>query len=115
MKNVIFDFDGVINSYKSGWEDALTISDPPVEGIKEAIAEVRKAGYAVYVVSSRCTIKGGTAAIREYLDKYGIEVDGVRATKPPAVATIDDRAICFDGHPETLLAKIEEFKPWNRK
>lgn len=113
--NVIFDFDGVINSYESGWEDALSMPDPPVEGIKEAIAEIRKAGYAVYVISSRCMTKGATAAIWKYLNKYGIEVDAVRAEKPPAVVTIDDRAICFDGHPETLLAKIKEFKPWNRK
>ena len=38
---VLFDFDGVINSYKSGWEGYGIISDPPVEGIKEAIDEIR--------------------------------------------------------------------------
>ena len=33
----------------------------------------------------------------------------------PAVAYIDDRAICFDGHPETLLRKIKNFQPWYKK
>ena len=34
-KTVVFDFDGVIHSYKSGWQGSATIiPDPPVPGIK---------------------------------------------------------------------------------
>ena len=51
--------------------------------------------------------------IRRYLRDNGITVDDVTMEKPPAVCYIDDRAICFDGHPETLLEKIVNFKPWN--
>ena len=45
---------------------------------------------------------------------YGMtqDVDKVGKEKPPAIAYIDDRAICFDGHPETLLKKIQTFQPW---
>lgn len=50
----------------------------------------------------------------QYLDKHEIEVDGIMAEKPPAICYIDDRAICFDGHPETLLEKVQNFKPWNK-
>lgn len=43
------------------------------------------------------------------------DVDKVCKEKPPAIAYIDDRAICFDGHPETLLKKIQNFQPWYKK
>ena len=53
-KTVVFDFDGVIHSYKSGWQGENIIPDPPVNGIKKAIDEIRSAGYEVIVVSTRC-------------------------------------------------------------
>jgi beta-phosphoglucomutase-like phosphatase (HAD superfamily) len=113
-QTVIFDFDGVIHSYSSKWKGATVIPDPPVEGIKESIAEIRKE-YRVVVVSSRCYQPGGIEAIKKYLEKYEIEVDDVTGTKPAAVVSIDDRGLTFDGHPETLLNKIKTFIPWNKK
>jgi hypothetical protein len=113
-KIVVFDFDGVIHRYDSRWSGAGIISDGPVEGIREAIDEIRKE-YEVFVVSSRCTETIGIASIKKWLDKYGIVVDGVVSEKPPAIVYIDDRAITFDGNPNTLLSKIKEFKPWNKK
>ena len=114
-KTVVFDFDGVIHSYTSPWRGASVIPDPPVPGIKEAIESIRSAGYSVVVVSSRCSSVYGIEAIERFLDKHGIIVDGVQEDKPPAVAYIDDRAICFDGDTSTLLDKIQSFKPWNRR
>lgn len=113
-QTVIFDFDGVIHSYKSGWKGATYIPDEPVPGIKEAIAEIRKK-YRVVVVSSRCYKEGGIAAIKKYLAKHEIVVDDVTGEKPPASVIIDDRGLTFDGHPETLLEKINSFKPWNKQ
>ena len=109
---VVFDFDGVIHSYKRGWKGDAEIPDAPVPGIREAVAHVRLAGYRVVVVSTRCRSSDGMEAVRAYLRDNDIEVDDVRADKPPAVCYIDDRAICFDGHPEALLEKIINFKPW---
>lgn len=109
---VIFDFDGVIHSYTSGWQGVTNIPDPPVPGIKEALQEIRKE-YRVVVVSTRCFQPGGIEAIKKYLAKYGIEVDEVTDKKVPAILTVDDRTICFDGKPERLLEKIKNFKPWN--
>lgn len=110
---ICFDFDGVIHSYTSGWQGADVINDPLVDGIKEAIQEIRK-DYRVAVHSARCSQAGGMEAIREYLAKHDIEVDGVVNFKPPAILTVDDRVICFDGNPNDLLIKIKGFKVWNK-
>lgn len=113
-KTVVFDFDGVIHSYTSGWQGEDTILDPPVPGIREALKEIRDAGYEVVVVSTRCATIKGHGAIEAWLYDNGLReyIDKVCKEKPPAVAYIDDRAICFDGHPETLLKKIKNFQPW---
>lgn len=113
-KTVVFDFDGVIHSYTSGWKGVDAIPDPPVPGIKEAIDQIRKE-YNVIIVSTRCGREEGMAAVNEWLKKYGIEVDGLRKEKPPAVCYVDDRAICFDGDAETLINKIARFVPWYKK
>jgi len=115
MKTVVFDFDGVIHSYSSGWQGMEICNDPPVDGINDAIQAIRKAGYKVVVVSTRCAERSGKNAVSEYLARHDIEVDEVSGTKPPAIVYIDDRAICFDGNPGTLLRQIEDFKPWNKK
>lgn len=114
MKTVVFDFDGVIHSYMSGWKGADVIPDPPVNGIKEAIDKFIENGYEVVVVSTRCTTFDGLEAVKDYLKTYGIKAK-VMAEKPPAVCYIDDRAVCFDGHPEKLFDIVDNFKPWNRK
>ena len=113
-KTVVFDFDGVIHSYTSGWLGETTIPDPPVPGIREALKEIHGAGYEVVVVSTRCATAKGKGAIEAWLYNNGLReyIDKVCKEKPPAIAYIDDRAICFDGHPETLLRKIQNFQPW---
>ena len=110
---VVFDFDGVIHSYTSGWKGNSVTPDPPVPGIREAIERIRLAGFRVVVVSTRCCGPEGMGAVMRYLSENNIIVDDVVREKPPAVCYIDDRAICFDGHPETLLEKIINFRPWN--
>lgn len=114
-KTVVFDFDGVIHSYVTKWNgDTTFIPDPPVAGIKEEIEKIRKAGYEVCVVSTRCAYSGGIEAIENYLAENGIRVDRITADKPPAIVYIDDRAICFDGRPDGLLEKIQNFEPWTK-
>lgn len=116
-KTVVFDFDGVIHSYTSGWAGETKISDPPVSGIENALKEMHESGYEIVIVSTRCKTALGRTAIESWLDMYGLSayVDRVCKEKPPAIVYIDDRAICFDGKPETLLEKIRNFTPWNRR
>lgn len=64
------------------------------------------------VVSTRCSTAEGMGAVRRYLRDNGIEVDSVQMEKPPALCYIDDRAIRFDGHPETLAEKVRNFRTW---
>jgi len=120
------DFDGVIHSYSSGWKGADTIPDDPVEG---AIAFMREAvdHFTVHIFSSRSNQPGGLEAMREWLgdhvakERIDDDEDLAWATliewpleKPPALVTIDDRAITFTGAwPE--MAELMAFKPWNKQ
>lgn len=113
-KTVVFDFDGVIHSYSSGWQGIGVANDPPVDGIDEALKQIHEAGYKIAVVSSRCTTSEGRSCVNDYLMTYDLlkYVDLICSEKPPAVVYVDDRAICFDGNPDVLLDKIKSFKPW---
>lgn len=119
------DFDGVIHSYASGWKGADVIPDPPVDGaIGFLICAVQE--FDVVIFSSRSNQKGGIAAMKKWLKEHagmawydspcGPGIDNVRFVKekPPALVTIDDRALTFTGvWPE--LSDLHEFKPWNKK
>lgn len=109
---VVFDLDGVIHSYTSGWKGASEIPDPPVPGMRKVIDELRERGYKVVVVSTRCIGPEGMGAVKRYLKENRIEVDDVLAEKPPAICYVDDRAIRFDGHPEKLVDQITNFHSW---
>lgn len=114
-KTIVFDFDGVIHSYKSGWKGIDIIPDEPVQGIKDAIVEIRKAGYYVAVVTTRATDMKGAEAVWAYLKKHDIKVDSVGSMKPPAICYIDDRGLKFDGKTDKLLEQIENFHSWVEK
>lgn len=114
-RTIIFDFDGVIHSYVSGWEGAGIANDPPVEGIKEAIEALKENNYHVVVFSSRCRHEEGIKCIEDYLKKHDISADKITTEKVPAWLTIDDRCLCFDGDSASLLTKINNFSPWYEK
>ena len=119
------DFDGVIYSYNSGWKGADIIPDPPVEG---AIAFMLSAlrDFDVVIFSSRSNQEGGTAAMRDWLhghagqcwyptpDGPGLEDIRFVTEKPPALVTIDDRALTFDGTWPSIES-LKAFKPWNKR
>lgn len=118
------DFDGVIHSYTSGWKGARNIPDPPVPGALDFMGEALAAGWDVVVHSSRARYFGGISAMRAWLRKHaGSQWDCMGASlcdvrfvrwKPPALVTLDDRALLFKGiWPD--LDELKVFKPWNKK
>ena len=122
------DFDGVINSYESGWlDDVCHLPDPPVRGAISFLEDATNF-WKVCIYSSRSHHIGAPEAMKKWLIKYamleaseqGTDLDYVLnwinqiefpTYKPPAKLSIDDRGMRFDGvftDPEELL-KIE---PW---
>ena len=108
---IVFDFDGVIHSYVSGWKGVDIVLDPPVKGIKDTIENLQK-DYKIVVVSSRCKTREGINAIISYMAQHKIPYDEVMAHKPPAILYIDDRGIQFNGDTKKLLDDIRNFEHW---
>lgn len=121
------DFDGVIHSYKSGWMGARTIPDPPVPGAFSFMLGALSNGFDVVICSSRCRYFLGKRAIRQWIYRHagpslyyespagpGLEEVRVVSRKPPALVTVDDRALTFTGKWPSLQ-EIREFRPWNRQ
>lgn len=118
-------FDGVINSYSSGWKGATNISDPPVEGALKFMAEALYNDWDVVIHSSRARYWGGIRAMRKWLKHHagalwwdspgyiGLEYVRFVRWKPSAVVTIDDRALTFVGEWPTF-EQLNKFKPWNK-
>lgn len=105
VPTIVFDFDGVIHSYKTPWEATAIIPDPPVPGIGQVMEDLMERGYRVVIVSARSATEEGRTAIREWLKKYNLPTVEVVAEKPAALVYVDDRAICFDGDCSTLYEK----------
>jgi len=119
------DFDGVIHSYSSGWQDG-TLYDGVTDGFFDWAQEAAK-HFRLIIYSSRSKSAQGIEEMKQWLsahDSKWREAHGGRADiefefaseKPPAFLTIDDRALTFTGNwldfsPEILL----KFKPWNKQ
>jgi hypothetical protein len=118
------DFDGVLNSYTSGWQGAGIIPDPPVPG---AIAFLREAvqSFTVAVYSSRSHQPGGRAAMQAWLrlwaeresppgaDMTFLDCIQWPLEKPGAFVTLDDRALTFTGV-WPPIATLRAFRPWHK-
>jgi hypothetical protein len=129
------DFDGTLHSYTSGWRGAAVVPDPPVPGAAEFI-RAALALFTVAVVSSRfnhaATRAAAFLAVGHWLihrcgidslivpragwPEGGFDRDDVVIlcdVRPPALITIDDRALTFAGTwPD--VAGLLDFRPWNR-
>jgi hypothetical protein len=122
------DFDGVIHSYKSGWQGIDIISDEPVEGAIDFLYKAIEY-FEVCICSTRSNQPGGIKAMQDWLykhEKIWREKQKVvprtslslclkwPTENPPAFLKIDDRALTFNG----IFPSIKElfaFKPWNKK
>ena len=112
-KTILIDFDHTIFRYSQGWKGETVIDGLPVDGTKDALKELRKT-YTVIVFSTRAKTEAGISAIREWLEKWEIEVDAVTHEKIPASVIIDDRAIQFRGDWRQTLRDTKNFSVWER-
>lgn len=120
------DFDGVIHSYKTKWQHATIIPDPPVPGAIEFI-EAASESFAIHIFSSRSKTMQGRVAMKRWLACHLLQhfeddrvatkrlLDKIKwpETKPPAFLTIDDRAWQFRGVFPSIT-EMQRFKPWNK-
>jgi len=112
------DFDGVIHSYKSGWQGATVIPDPPVPGVFEWM-EAALVYFDIHIFSSRSDTAEGRLAIQDYIGRHAKGTLASRLiyaeSKPHAFLSIDDRAIQFSGRWSDLQydpEKLRKFEPW---
>lgn len=141
---LVYDFDGVLNQYTSGWQGMGVIADGPVPGALEHLLGAMET-FRVAIFSSRSKNLSGRWAMKRWLrhhlaehycshrELWGMEAIGDpletvarewagRITrriswpwfKPPALITIDDRALTFDGTWPSI-ATLKAFQPWNKK
>jgi hypothetical protein len=121
------DFGGVIHSYASGWQGADCCPDPAVPGAIKFIARAVD-DFTVAIYSARSNQHMGVEAMQFWLkcQFYKLvdepDADPVLAQiqwpkeKPPALVTIDDRALTFSGNwAEYDCAELLAFKPWNKR
>lgn len=115
--SISVDFDGVINSYRSGFVAIDKIPDSPVEGAFEFLEELLNFGFKVYIYSTRNSNTKGRMAIMDWMLKYGLNQDIIDklkfpVEKPIAKVYIDDRAWEFTGT-WPKMDELENFVPWH--
>lgn len=115
------DFDGVCHSYTSGWKGADVIPDPPVDGLFDFLWNASEF-FEIHIFSTRSLQDGGIEAMRQWFEEWHdrqnlrmlpLPVLHFPVEKPPALVTIDDRAITFTGKWPDMDVLIN-FKPWNK-
>lgn len=128
------DFDGVLHSYTSGWQGADVVPDPPTPGAMAFLFGAIE-HFDVQIYSSRSGQTGGIEAMQYWLRNKCLqfwEFDQLAThaecenmasrllaaitwptEKPPAMVTIDDRALTFRGAWPTMR-ELLDFKPWNK-
>jgi hypothetical protein len=116
------DFDGVCHSYSSGWKGLDVVPDPPVEGLFEFLEEASKE-FVINIYSTRSESEAGINAMKGWFYHWFAEEYGEESIpqfelrfpnkKPPALVTIDDRAMMFTGEWPSIKS-LRDFKPWNK-
>lgn len=96
---VVLDFDGVLNSYASGWTGSATdLPDDPTPGAQAFVEDLFEQGYDVVVASTRCHTERGRDEVARWLHYHGFAPElRVVAGKPPGLVYVDDRALRFEG------------------
>ena len=102
---IALDFDAVLHKY-NGWNGGKL--DRPIDGAKEAVEKLLLRGFRVVVFSTR-----DSEQIRPWLKEFEFPELEICSEKPPFVALLDDRAICFRGRwTNALITELANFRPY---
>ncbi len=116
-KTICLDFDGVINSYKNGWNKGK-LDDPPVPGAIKWLNRMIKT-HEIILHSARLNDVDQIPIVNRWLRDNGATEETMEklqwAKKPHADVYIDDRAFAFTGSNFPSEAEIAAFKPWNKQ
>lgn len=122
FKDICIDFDGVIHSYRSGWQGAEVIPDPPVHNAIPTLHNYCN-HFNVNIYSARSATYYSRMAMMKYINKWdNVWLDSLPEgsdkpihlrrklwfpeTKPPAMIYIDDRGFRFEG----IFPTVEEIE-----
>ena len=117
-KIVAVDLDGTLLEY-DGWKGPAHFGQP-IPGVVSALFELKKAGWAIVIWTTRKT----DYALRAHLEKHDIPFDYINKHpwQPPgsshkitADVYLDDRAVRFNGNTAGLARRIMEAVPWTEK
>lgn len=118
-RNLIVDFDGVLNAYKKSLHSAEQHFmddryDFPVPGALEWVLEMLE-DFNVIIFTARHVSPGGLDEVRAWLKKWDFPDLPVTGVKPIGVIYLDDRGINFNGNNFPTKEFISSFRPWNRE
>ncbi len=105
-KTICVDLDGVLAQY-TGWQGPDHIGEP-MPGARGFLFDLRVRGYEVVIHTTR-----QYPGVWDWLIKHNLQdfISGITSSKVPAVAYIDDRAICFRGDFAETVIVLDNFKP----
>ena len=123
-QTIWLDFDGVIHSYKSGWQGVTVIPDEPIP-YAFAYLKLYLEYFNVAIFSARNHQKGGIEAMKKWFIKHGFQENYIQSDtnkegiyfplhKPCAILGLDDNVKRFTG----LFPSIDEIKnleSWTKK
>lgn len=99
------DFDGTIAEYEEGQFPKIGKPEP---GVREALDQLKKAGWYILIFSCRAATADQRKAMKEWLDTNSIPYDDIwkDANKPMAEAYIDDRAIQYKSNWKEIVQNL---------
>jgi hypothetical protein len=112
---IMIDFDKTIHSYDKGWQNGEIYGDI-LEDAKESIETLRKLfDVEIYIFTTRLSDDNKDKDIQiqkinEWLDNYGIQVDGITSDKLGALMYIDDKGFRLYNWKENLPQIIQIIK-----